>query len=457
MRSRLFTRILSLPTTIACSISLAFGCGAPQTVAVTPPQPLDEIVQFRPAPDIDAPAVDSAELTLDQLLTFADAHAPAVLAARAQTRVADAELVGAQIRVSENPEVTVAGGGRSVGGRTGFEFEVAVEQRLEVFREPTFRLAEAEAQRALAEAVVDEVRWAVHVEVHRLFVDLLVIEERRQQAAGFVEFAESLLLIAERQVEAGEAAPLILLVARADVEQAREAQISANETDAALRSRLAAVAGWPGAIPELVGTVPEVVRAPGLDGLTERMLVRHPTLRRHDAAIAAARANLALQDREARPEPLVGLSYGREAAPGPEPEANVWMFSVGVPLPIWRTNRAGRARAEAELDAAGIDLSAAERTLRGELEQAVIALDAAADRVALYESGVVPNLEANLELLRRAYELGEVDIHVLSQTRERLLEATAAFVDARIVYFESVAVLEGLVGDDPWLNDGSGQ
>lgn len=450
MRISTTQRIATLGATIACSISI--GCGAPPIVSNgNEAAGVAELAALHVPTDWPMPEPDAGELTLEDVLAFADVNAPAIRSARAYAEVSGADVIEAQIRVPENPEFEFGAGGRTVAGRTGFEFEVAVEQRLEVAREPAFRLAAAHRRQELAAAVVDEVRWSVHVEAHRLFVDLILVAERREQALRFVEFSESLLDIAERQVAAGESAPLILLLARADLERTRDAVIEAEQIDASLRSRLAAVIGWPEAsVPPVVGSLPAIAYAPDLETLEAWMLTRHPVMRSRELAVVAANAQLESEERDGRPEPTFGVSYGREAAPGLEPAASVWMFSVGIPIPAWRNNQAGRARAAAEVEVAIADHQMAERALLGELHQAVVALDAAVERVAVYQNGVVPTLEENLQLLHRAYELGEVDIHVLSQTRERLLEATGNSIDARVLYFETAAALEGLVGDDPW-------
>lgn len=449
MNHRLSGAALTVATTIAGSILVA--CGAPPVLPTGADPSRVELAARHVSAEVELPVPDATELTLEQLLAYADANAPAIVAARAHAEISTADVVEAGIRVPENPEIRFGVGGRTVAGATGFEFEVAVEQRLEVAREPAYRLAAANRWQDLAAALVDEIRWSVHVEVHRLFVDILLVQERRAQAARFVEFSESLLHVAERQVEAGESAPLVLLVARADLEHTRDAVIEAEQIDGALRARLAAVIGWPhAAIPDIDGVLPEVLPPPEMAILEARLLARHPALRSRDLDVVAAQSQLELERRESRVEPTFGVAYGREAAPGPESEANIWMLSVGIPIPAFRSNQAGQVRAAAELDAASAERAMTERALLGQLHEATVALDAAARRVGVYDTGVVPTLEENLQLLQRAYELGEVDIHVLSQTRERLLEATANFIDARVLYFETVAALEGLVGDDPW-------
>ena len=444
---------LALLTTIAGS-SCVTACASTHATSTLPEPgvyaPAEVVQPYVPSGDPVDPSSTST-LTLEQLLVYADSHSPAIQTARARVGLAEAEIIGADIVFPANPQLSFGAGGRTIEGTTGFEFEVAVQQQLEIAGEPGLRLDAAEDQQRLSEAAVNEVRWSVHVEVHRLFVDILLVRERLAQAERFVAFAQSMRDIAARQVEAGESSPLILLVADADLAQTREAVIEARQAGEALEARLAAVVGWPGGtLPDVEGSLPQVRPAPSTEALLASMAEHHPSLRTRELAVVAGQSRLALEDREAWPEPTVGFSYGREAAPGPEAEADVWLFNLTFPIPLWRTNQEGRARAEAELVVADREREATVTRLRGELLQASIALNAAVERVALYETGVVPQLEQNLSLLQRAYELGEVDIHQVSQTRERLLTATGQYIDARITYYETTAILEGLVGTELW-------
>ena len=410
-----------------------------------------EVVQpFIPSEELVYPPRTST-LTLEQLLVYADSHSPAIQTARARVGLADARVIGANIVFPTNPLVSFGAGGRTIANASGFEFEVSVQQQLEIAGEPGLRLDAAEDQQRFSEAIVNEIRWSVHVEVHRLFVDILLVRERLVQAERFVGFAQSMSDIASRQVEAGESSPLILLVADADLAQTRKAVINTQQAEESLEARLAAVIGWPGGtLPEVQGKLPEVRPAPNFKSLLTLMATHHPSLRTRELAVVAGKSRLALADREAWPEPTIGLSYGREPAFGPEADANIWLFNLTFPVPAWHTNQEGRAHAEAELAIAYREREANATRLRTKLLQATIALDAAVERVALYETGVVPRLEENLKLLQRAYELGEVDVHQVSQTRERLLTATGQYIDARITYHETAAALEGLVGTELW-------
>ena len=73
---------------------------------------------------------DAAALELDALLSYAEARSPAIQTAKAKVGLADAEIAGAEIWLPANPQISFGGGARTVAGASGFEFEVAVQQRL---------------------------------------------------------------------------------------------------------------------------------------------------------------------------------------------------------------------------------------------------------------------------------------------------------------------------------------
>ena len=59
---------------------------------------------------------------------------------------------------------------------------------------------------------------------------------------------------------------------------------------------------------------------------------------------------------------------------------------------------------------------------------------------------MLPQFESNLNALRRAYELGEIDLVSLASGRERFLEAQRDALTAQEDYFTALAELEHAVG-----------
>lgn len=440
-------------TAALCAVLSLGACGSasPHTAQT------QKIQSFEGAADVFVPKgtpvspQKATSLNLEQILVFANTHAPSIQTARARLGFAQAEIVGAAIPLPANPTLSFSGGARTQSGQAGFDFEVAIAQQLEIAGEQGLRRERAQDRLALSRASLNEVRWSVHVEAHRLVVALLLVRQRREQASRFVAFAESMRDIAARQVKAGELSPLLLLVAQTDLARTKEAVIHAKQLDQVLRTRLAAVIGWPTfKLPPLHEALPEIKAAPTKKVLLDRMATHHPSLHTRQVALRAARSNLALQNKEAWIEPTVGLSYSREAGLGPEPADGLWLMTLTLPLPVWHRNQQQRALAHAQVDVSKRQQHANAVDLSSRLIQALARLDTAIERVALYETVVVPKLEQNLALLRRSYELGEVNIHEVSQTRERLLNATGSFIDARVEYYNTAATLEGLVGTELW-------
>ncbi len=407
-------------------------------------------------PDVDQPDPSAVSaVTLEQLLAYADEHAPALGVARARSRRGDAGIEAASLLLQNNPQMGLGVGGRAVASSNFFESELSVQQQIEIAGERGLRIQTAEQGREVALAELDEVRWQVHVNVHGLFFEALIAEERVGVAKGVVGFAEDLRLVAQRRVDAGDDAPLAMLVARADLAQAKERLVAADQEERLVRLALAEAAGWPatnapmphGALPtiRITRVLPDLIRLAGQ---------HHPALRTLEFAVGEAESRVRLQDREAWPEPTLGFGYGREGDASDPP--NVWLFTVGIPIPLWNRNQGQRAQASVALGTARAERESLGLRLQARIARAASAVNAAAERVRIYGADVVPAVMSNLRLIRRAYELGELDIHAVSQTRERVLETQGRAIDARSEYFRALAELEALVGaelDDSALKE----
>lgn len=428
------------------------GCAATRSVARagTPPPAAQEPRQVAVRP-VAVPAVappDPAATpspTLDQLLAYADRHAPKLVVARQRALRGDAEIEAASPLLPANPEVGAAIGGKTLAASSFLQIETSLSQRLEIAGERGLRIKAAKRGREVARAEVEEVRWQVQVRVRRMFSEALLATARRQLADAAVAFGQEVATIAQRRVDSGGAPPMSLLVVQADLAQAREQQVAARQGEVAARIRLGAACGWPSARPpQPTGALGGVRRAPALPDLQRLALEHQPAVRTAQLALQAAHARVRLEDRDAWPEPTVGVAYSREEDLGPA--THTWLFTVGVPLPIWDTNQGGRARARVERGVADAQADALLRTLRARLQEAASAVDAAADRVAIYGTDIVPTAQRNLELVRRAFELGEIDVDRVSLTRERVLASQRQALDAQADYYRAVSELQSLLG-----------
>jgi outer membrane protein TolC len=120
---------------------------------------------------------------------------------------------------------------------------------------------------------------------------------------------------------------------------------------------------------------------------------------------------------------------------------------------MFQTNQGERAHARADRIVADAELAAAGSLLASEIAQARSEVVAAAQRTRAYGSEILPRFEENLTLLRRSFELGEIDLMALSTGRERFLRIQSDALAAHLDYFTALAALERVVGVDLWHDD----
>jgi cobalt-zinc-cadmium efflux system outer membrane protein len=403
-----------------------------------------------PAPDPRA----GDDVSLGGVLAYADRHSPLLAVARsARARAAAARAAAAPL-LPDNPELTVGVGPRMARGGTGVDVDVSLLQPIEIAGERGLRLDAATRLRELTDAEIEQTRWLVHCDVHAGFHRALIEQERARLAARVAAFQEDVLRVVQRQISAGEAAPLTLRLAQAEAAQASQAVVAAEQAFLTARLRLALLSGWPAASPPLPAGVVDAPRDPPPQ---ERLLVvareRLPSVRARAARAREAAARVELADREAWPRPSLGLQYKREGNPASEGATNIVLGVVALPIPAFRANEGARASARADVTMAEAELAAARLLLDGQIAEARSEVVAAAQRTRAYGSEILPRFEENLTMLRRAFELGEIDILALSAGRERFLGIQSDALEAQLDYFVALAGLERVVGVDLWHDD----
>ena len=407
--------------------------------------------QYTPQSDGQRPpAPHAGPITLAEVLAHADRHAPAVRTARARMRRGDAAVSGARPLLQDNPEVGVGVGPRFRENGSGIDLEGSIEQRFEIAGERGLRITAAERLKQRLEAEFAQVRWQTHWEVHGAFHATVVARERVDAARRLLVFQERLLEITKQRLRAGDISPLPVRLAEGDTAQARVALMAAEQNYRASRLKLAELSGWTATdAPEPAGKLDRPRKAPPLAAVFEAAQRHQPALRAFRIATAEAQARARLADREAWPEPALGVRVQRESVEPGQTET-VILGTLRMPLPLFQRNQRERALADADVQVAGAEMAVFQQQLRLQLTRSAGAVDAAAARIAAYGAEILPTLEGNLQLLQRAYELGEIDILQVAVARERFLRFQTDALDAYEDYFRAVAELEAAVGADLW-------
>lgn len=393
-------------------------------------------------------------VSLGGMLAFADLHSPILSVARSTRSRAEAVRVAASQLLPSNPEFTVAVGPRFGISGTGVDMAMSLMQEIQIGGERGMRMEAADRGAELTDAEIEQLRWFVHCDVHAAFHRSLVEQERVRLAERVVTFQEEVLRVVERQISAGETAPLTLRLAQAEVAQAQQVLVATRQTFLSSRIRLGLLAGWPSANPPMPGGVVDTPREPPpLDRLTTVARENLPSLRVGSARIRAAQAQAEAADRAVWARPSVGVQYQREGNPTDEGPYNTVMGVVSVPIPSFQTNQGPRASARADVTVATAELDAMHLLLDGQIAEARSEVSAAAQRSSAYGTEIIPRFEENLTLLRRSFELGEIDILSLSAGRERFLRIQSDALNAQQDFFVALAGLERVVGVDLWHDD----
>ncbi len=396
-----------------------------------------------PLPDPSA----SGEVSLGGILAYADRYSPVLAVARSTRSRAEAARVAASILLPTNPEVTVAAGPRFGASGRGIDVTVTLMQQIQVAGERGLRIDAADRLRDITDAEIEQMRWAVHCDVHEAFHRALVERDLLRLAERVVTFQQEVLLVVQRQIAAGETAPLALRLAQAEVAQAQQVLVAAQQAFLVSRIRLAQLSGWPAAAPPMPnGTADAPQDPPPVDFLAALARERLPSLRAAALRIREAEARADLADREAWPRPSVGLQYSREGTLASEGLVESVLGIVSIPIPSFQTNQGERALARADATVAQAELGAAQQLLDGQIAQARSEVVAAAQRARTYGTEILPRFEENLTLLRRSFELGEIDILALSAGLERFLRIQSDALGAQQDYFVALAALERVVG-----------
>ncbi|PCC71341.1 outer membrane protein, cobalt-zinc-cadmium efflux system [Nannocystis exedens] len=437
----------------AASLAPAAGAApAPARKPADAPAPLLAPMP-EPAQTIPEPVVAGAQvLPLDTILKHAEENAMPVRTARSRLELGDAAITGAKPLLPDNPQLYLGMGARlnPAAGSPQFELQATLQQPIEIGRERSLRIKAGREYREYLDKELAQVRWTTHAQVHYAYNTALIAKERARTAARTQQFAERLLDIASRRQQAGEISRLRVRVAEGELARARQAKLAADLNYRLACIHLAEMAGWPsGQLIAPAGELGDPIKVRDPEDLIANVQKEHPALKAKEAQVELGEARAKSARRDRLPEPWIGVYVGREREPGVTlPASRIVLGMITIPLPFFKRNQLARAQTKAELGVANTELEVTRYQLALNARRAVDAINTAAERVQTYSREVVPRFEENLQLLQRAFELGEVDIIEVFVARENFLRIQTEALDAYGTYFDAMYTLETIIGQE---------
>lgn len=383
-------------------------------------------------------------LTLATALELANANSPLLRSAELAVSEAGGGLTQAAVLLVDNPEVTARMGQRSgpIGIGTSYtDFEIGLEQRIEIAGQRGRRIGIARAWMQAARAEADDARRVVELAVATSFYEALAADERVSLALENEVLAERLADVAERRLEAGIGTPLEVNAATVRLAEARRLRLRADAERQANLHRLRSYLGIE--LPEtttLEGTLPESGPPADADVVLAGALANRPDLRASERRVEAAAAQAGLARAESWPDVSLVAAVARDE------EAKILTAGLRVPLSLFNRNQgvraasvAARERATAEREASVLDVSAETRSV-------VVLYEQAREGVALYDADVVAMMEESAALMQFAAEAGELGIAEVLVVQAELLNGRLGYVDVRLELATAGARLRAAVG-----------
>ncbi|MBL9106490.1 MAG: TolC family protein [Myxococcales bacterium] len=426
-----------------------------------PPVPSPRLVDAAPpaAVPLTGPAVATSlaadttlmrgaqALPLDALVKYARDNAMRVRVARSRVTLGDAAVEGAKPLLVDNPQLYVGMGARVNPKGSNFEIQSTFMQPIEVGGERGLRIKAGRKYRELLDRELQQVQWETYAAVHYAYNMALLAQARADTATRTVAFSTRLLEITERRAQAGEISNLRVRIAAGELAQAKQAKLNADLEFRLACIHLSEIAGWPqGQTVMPVGQLELPVKIRDDADLIARLQAEHPAVRAREAAVGLGEARVKSADRDRLPEPWLGFYAGREKEPGGGLDSRIGLVTLQMSLPFWKRNQAARAQSRSELTIAEQELQALQYSLGMSARRAVEAVNTAAERVRTYSREVVPRFAENLDLLQRAFELGEVELIEVFVARENFLRIQEQALDAYRAYYDAVYSLESMLG-----------
>lgn len=382
-------------------------------------------------------------LGLQSLTWIAIYYSPDVRLARAQLRVAEAQIIAAGAR----PNPSLSG---DIGYNTSPEsrrlFTLIPNFTIQTAGKRGYQILQAERMMEAARLAVGEVGWRVRSRARGAMLDYLFWVRRRHLLRREEQLRSEIVQIFDRRLEAGEAARPELDVFRVDLVTTQAALLVAEGEAARSHAALASAIGVPlSAVENAPVEWPPLDSPPPEDRLPLQIVQRAGLLHRIDirrlvVEYAAADAALRLEVARQYPDIQIGPGYTFEEG------FSRYTFAGGLaPVPLFHRNQGMIGVAEAERSRVEAQVEAVQAQAIGEIERALAQYRSATAEWSEAARRLIAIRSEREEAAVKALEAGEGDRLAVAMTRLESVTAERARLDALARLQAALGALEDAV------------
>lgn len=380
----------------------------------------------------------------------------------AKERLSEAQALLRQAGIRPAPTVEVEGAtGRPLGTVGENEFTVGYFKPIETAGKRDKRIDVAQTSVDLAEAEIAERARQLVFDVRIRYIAAAAEQQKLTLVDRVLQTNQEYFRLTSARVERGDAAPL-----EADLFSTELSRTEADQIVSTGRSESAVVE-----LKQTVGysstdalVISSDLRVPppaiSLAELQARARKDRPDLRTATLLVSQAEAELILAQAESRPDLTLSARYSHRNSsiedafgltgrgiPTPLRDTdNIITAGISIPLFSSRQNLGNIDAARSRLRAAQLRREHLEAILNLEVESAFRRWTAAERALSILRDRVVNRSQQNLQVIRQAYNLGQLRMFDVLNEQRRAFDTELSFIEAQTEAAKAIAELERAIG-----------
>jgi cobalt-zinc-cadmium efflux system outer membrane protein len=402
-----------------------------------------------------SPAPGNAPLTLAELQNIAVTHSPLIRQAASDVDAARGAMI--QAGAYPNPHFGYQCDNINTGATAGYQGG-NISQTIVTGGKLKLARAAAEVDVENAELALRRARYDLATQVRSNYLAVLVSLERIKVNNALKEFAERVYRTQISRVTAGQAAPYEPLQLRVLAAQAETQLIQSNHEYEASWRRLVATLSCPDMPPtalagRLDGPVPQITYQAALD----RILKTHTDLVTAQNAVVRARYQLRLA--KITPScPNIDTTTVIEHDFTTPPFGTTVNVQMGIPLPIFDTNRGNIISAEAAMVRASSEYDRARNSLMTSLADSFARYQTSSTTFLYYRNGILADQVRAYRGVYQRYQVDpNADFNDVVTSQQTLAATIATYIQLLGDQWQAVADIAGLLQIDDFFLMGQGE
>ncbi len=324
-------------------------------------------------------------------------------------------------------------------GRT--EYSITLQQPVEWYGKREARKEAAEAGVVGAMMGLDEAKLFVTTQSKVAFYDLLLAQQSVDIALQNVETVQALAKAVRVRVESGEGAQFEAVKADVEVLKAQQEATKAKSFIQVERAHLNALTN--GALSpafRIEGEFRAPMRGLTMEELTGRVRAAHPAILRLRKLVEQASASIMKEQASRVPNVTLFGGYAREIG------REAVIGGVSLPAPLWYRRQGEIAAALGTQRYQEAELLRAQNELTRAVEQYLQEAETAAERIEVFEKGLLNQAEEALRIARLSFRAGAASLLELLDAQRVARQIRFEYAQARRDLSVSLSKLEGAVG-----------